>query len=161
MVVDDANSCCAGYTYVNVDDAWAGPRGKDGIPTWDNRTFPAGIPALAAAVHALNLSFGIYTDRAAKTCGGRTGSFGHESIDPETYAQWGVDYVKEDSCGATHEHQGAFAEYGKFQAGINATNRSMFFSLCGWMRYYAAAGRHGIGQSWRCLLYTSPSPRDS
>lgn len=25
----------------------------------------------------------------------------------------------------------------------------MYFSLCGWMRYYAAAGRKGIGQSWR------------
>jgi hypothetical protein len=57
--------------------------------------------------------------------------------------------VKEDSCGATHEHRGAFAQYAKFQEGINATGRRMFFSLCGWMRYYAAAGRQGIGQSWR------------
>ena len=59
--------------------------------------------------------------------------------------------VKEDSCGATHEHRGAFAQYAKFQEGINATGRRMFFSLCGWMRYYAAAGRQGrdhITWSW-------------
>lgn len=57
--------------------------------------------------------------------------------------------VKEDSCGATHEHAGAFEQYRKFQAAINATGRPMFFSLCGWMRYYAAAGSQGIGNSWR------------
>ena len=36
-------------------------------------------------------SFGIYTDRAGKTCGGRTASFGHELQDAKTYAAWGVD----------------------------------------------------------------------
>jgi hypothetical protein len=139
----------AGYTYLNVDDAWAGPRAADGTPTSDNVTFASGIPALAAQVHGMRLKFGIYTDRGAKTCGGRVASQGHEKIDPATYAKWGVDYIKEDSCGATHEHAGAFAQYEAFQRGINATGRPMFFSLCGWMRYYAAAGRRGIGQSWR------------
>ena len=47
-----------GYRYVNVDDAWAGPREPDGTPTSDNVTFTSGIPVLASAVHALNLSFG-------------------------------------------------------------------------------------------------------
>ena len=28
----------------------------------------------------------------------------------------------------------------------------MYFSLCRWMRYYAAAGRRGIGQSWRVSM---------
>ena len=139
----------AGYTYVNVDDAWAGPRATDGAPTWDNTTFASGIPSLAEKVHGMNMSFGIYTDRAGKTCGGRVASLGHEALDAKTYASWGVDYVKEDSCGATHEHKGAFEQYSKFQQGINATGRPMYFSLCGWMRYYAAAGRQGIGQSWR------------
>ena len=139
----------AGYHYVNVDDAWAGPRLPDGTPTSDRTTFPSGISALAAKVHAMNLSFGIYTDRGRSTCGGRPASQGHESTDPATYAEWGVDYSKEDSCGATHEHEGALEQYARFQAGINATGRPMFFSLCGWMRYYAAAGRRGIGQSWR------------
>lgn len=139
----------AGYRFVNVDDAWAGPRMPDGTATSDNVTFPSGIPVLAAQIHDMNLSFGIYTDRGARTCGGRPASYQHEKLDARTFAHWGVDYIKEDSCGATHEHDGAFAEYGKFQAAINATGRPMFFSLCGWMRYYAAAGRHGIGQSWR------------
>ena len=59
----------------------------------DNATFSWGISALAEKVHALNLSFGIYTDRAAKTCGGRVASLGHEVQDAHAYAKWGVDYV--------------------------------------------------------------------
>lgn len=42
-----------GYTYVNVDDAWAGPRRADGTPTADNATFPSGIQSLASSVHRM------------------------------------------------------------------------------------------------------------
>ena len=138
-----------GYRYINVDDAWQGPRLANGTITSNNVTFPSGIPALAAQVHALNLSFGIYTDRGPATCGGRPASLNHEALDAATYAGWQVDYLKEDSCGATHEHEGAFAQYATMQSALNASRRPIFFSLCGWMRYYAAAGARGIGQSWR------------
>ena len=76
----------AGYTYVNVDDAWAGPRAADGAPTWDNVTFASGIPSLAEKVHGMNMSFGFYTDRAAKTCGRRVACLDHEAFDTKTYA---------------------------------------------------------------------------
>ena len=35
------------------------------------------------------------------------GSYGHEKVDAETFAEWGVDYVKEDNC-----HNGEMASSG-------------------------------------------------
>lgn len=46
-----------------------------------------------------------------------------------TYAQWGVDYVKMDSCflnGTT-----AVTEFSIMRDVLNATGRPIFFSLCG------------------------------
>ena len=56
---------------------------------------------LIAYVHSKGLKFGIYTARGSTTCLGRPGSDSHEQQDADTYAAWGVDYLKEDSCGGT------------------------------------------------------------
>lgn len=37
-----------------------------------------------------NMLFGTYTDRGTKTCAGRPAALGHEQIDANTYAAWGV-----------------------------------------------------------------------
>ena len=136
----------AGFTFVNVDDGWQGSRSADGRITSDNRTFPSGIAALALYVHSLNLSFGIYTDRGTSTCGGRPGSRGHEKLDAETYASWGIDYVKSDSCSATHSHHEALSEYATLGEALSATGRPIFYSGCGWMKWYAAGG---AAHAWR------------
>jgi len=46
-----------------------------------------------------------------------------------TYANWGVDYVKMDSCflNATP----ASVEFAIMRDALNATKRPIFFSLCG------------------------------
>lgn len=45
-----------GYRYLNIDDGWqAAERGSDGRLTWNRKTFPSGIPALAEYVHAKGL----------------------------------------------------------------------------------------------------------
>ena len=36
--------------------------------------------------------------RRVKTCAGYPGSFEHEFIDAETFAEWGVDFLKYDYC---------------------------------------------------------------
>merc|ERR1719491_1908675 len=74
-------------------------------------TFPDGMGAVVDAVHAHGLKFGIYTDRGTGTCEGRPGSQGFEEQDAQTYAQWGVDYLKEDSCNAPLDHATAFQQY--------------------------------------------------
>ena len=63
--------------------------------------------------------FGIYTDRGNLTCAGRPGAGGHEILDANTFASWGVDYLKEDSCNATANHQDAFHEYGLMRDALN------------------------------------------
>ena len=38
--------------------------------------------------------FGVYGDIGEKTCGGWPGMQGHLKVDAQTYADWGVDYLK-------------------------------------------------------------------
>ncbi len=71
-----------GYNLVAIDDGWAAPRDNaTGVITADPALFPSGMPALAAHVRGLNLTFGIYTDRGSLTCLGRPGSLDHEALD--------------------------------------------------------------------------------
>jgi len=137
-----------GYKYVNLDDCWAGGRYSNGTVYSDQTTFPSGIQALATKIHNLGLKFGLYTDRGTNTCAGRPGSLNYESIDAKTYAAWGVDYVKEDSCNAPNTPEAAFPEYGTMRDALNATGRPIYFSLCGWESWYAPVG-YSLGNSWR------------
>lgn len=138
-----------GYHYVNMDDCWAQGRYPNGTIYPDPVAFPNGIAAVADYVHSLGLKFGIYTDRGLLTCAGRPGSFGFEAIDAQTYAAWGVDYLKEDSCWApSFSHDFAFSEYSKMRDALNATGRQIYFSLCGWNTWYSPVG-YTLGNSWR------------
>ena len=85
--------------------------------------------------------FGTYTDRGTHTCAGRPGAKDHEQIDANTYASWGVDYLKEDSCNAPNDPKDGYAEYGLMRDALNATGRPIFFSLCGWESWYAPQGQ--------------------
>jgi alpha-galactosidase len=137
-----------GYVYVNMDDCWAQGRNSTKVVYPDPTTFPNGIKPVADYVHSLGLKFGIYTDRGTQTCAGRPGSLNYEAIDAQTYASWGVDYLKEDSCSASQDHNTAFQEYGKMRDALNATGRPIYFSLCGWNSWYAPVGST-LGNSWR------------
>lgn len=53
---------------------------------------------LSDYVHSKGLKFGLYSDAGEKTCQGRPGGLGYESIDAKTYAKWEVDYLKYDNC---------------------------------------------------------------
>lgn len=86
-----------GYVYVNVDDTWQGQRDPQGR-IHPNSRFPD-MRALADFVHSKGLKFGIYSSPGPKTCAGYEGSYGHEEQDAQTYAEWGVDFLKYDLCG--------------------------------------------------------------
>jgi len=137
-----------GYNYVNLDDCWGKGRNSDGTVYPDPVTFPSGIKALADYVHSKGLSFGIYTGRGPETCAGRPGSGGNEGVDAQTYAKWGVDYVKEDSCNAPQDHPTAFKQYAIMRDALNKTGRPMYFALCGWYDWYAPVG-FSLGNAWR------------
>jgi len=88
------------------------------------------------------------TDRGTETCGGRAGALGHEVADANFYARNGIDYLKEDSCYGTGDHQTAFGEYATMRDALNATGRPFFFSLCGWESWYSPVC-HSLGNSCR------------
>ena len=88
----------AGYEYVNLDDCWAGSRMSNGSVVPDPKAFPNGIAPLADYAHSKGLKFGVYSDAGNKTCAGRPGSLGYETQDADSYALWGVDYLKYDNC---------------------------------------------------------------
>ena len=73
-------------------------------------------------------------DRGNMTCDGRPGSLGYETKDANTYASWGVDYLKLDSCHTNGTP--AVVEYSIMRDALNATGRPIFFSLCGIYRNY-------------------------
>ena len=58
-----------------------------------NSKFPD-MKALADYVHSKGLKLGIYSSPGPKTCARFEGSFGHEQQDAQTYADWGIDYLK-------------------------------------------------------------------
>lgn len=102
----------AGYKYLVVDDHWqkgrpiSHPRnsidvpGRDenGVILVDLEKFPSGMKALGDYIHSKGLKFGIYTAPGISSCGGRTGSWGYEEQDIQTFIEWGVDFIKLDWC---------------------------------------------------------------
>jgi alpha-galactosidase len=60
-------------------------------------------------VHGLGLKLGLYADAGTATCAGYPGSLGHEQIDAQTFAGWGVDYLKYDNC--NNNSDGSRADY--------------------------------------------------
>ena len=49
-------------------------------------------------MHDRGLLLGIYEDIGTETCAGYPGSWQHEEIDAQTFADWGVDFLKYYGC---------------------------------------------------------------
>ena len=54
--------------------------------------------AQAMVDYGLGLKFGMYSSAGAFTCAQYPGSLGSEKKDADTFASWGVDYLKYDNC---------------------------------------------------------------
>lgn len=152
----------AGYIYVNIDDTWEAPERDAQGRIQTNKKFPD-MKALADYVHSKGLKLGIYSSPGDKTCAGYLGSLGHEEQDAQSYADWGIDYLKYDLCGFRKEMKAqgggddsAKSEqmmedaYTKMHNAIVKTGRPMVLSMCqyGWgavWRWGASVG----GNLWR------------
>jgi len=123
----------AGYEYVIVDDCWlAKERTPEGRLQADAKRFPNGIKKLADYVHAKGLKFGIYEDFGTKTCGGYPGSEYYMQMDAQTFADWGVDYLKLDGCYSNvNQYDDAYPAMTHW---LNHTGRPIVFS-CSWPAY--------------------------
>jgi alpha-galactosidase len=145
----------AGYQYINIDDCWQGQRDEQGFIHPDPAKFPAGIKALADYVHSLGLKLGIYSDVGYQTCGGRIASRGHEFQDAQTYAQWGVDYLKYDWC--NHDELKAEGAYTTMRDALHATGRPIVFSLCEWGNNQPWLWAGKVGHLWRTTTDIYPA----
>jgi len=118
----------AGYIYVNIDDCWQGKRDEQGV-MHPNEKFPD-MKGLSDYVHAKGLKLGIYSSPGPKTCAGYAGSLGHEEQDAQTYAGWGIDYLKYDYCSFRGDYSAQVAAYQKMHEALEKTGRPIVFSLC-------------------------------
>jgi alpha-galactosidase len=138
----------AGYEFVVIDDCWQTGRDAQGNIVADVERFPSGIKALADYVHSKGLKFGIYTDAGTMTCAKRPGSIGHEYQDAQQYANWGVDYLKEDWC-STLPGQSSESSYTLMRDALKATGRPIVFTICEWGSTKPWLWAGSIGNQWR------------
>ncbi len=140
----------AGYEYIIIDDCWQIGRDANGKIIADSIKFPDGIKYLADYIHSKGLKFGIYSDAGTKTCAGRPGSKGVEAIDAQTYAEWGVDYLKYDWCYT--EGQEPVQSYTTMRDALYKAGRPIVFSICEWGKNKPWKWAGAIGHLWRTTL---------
>ena len=127
-----------------------------------NPRFP-NMKALADYVHGKGLKIGIYSSPGPFTCGGCLGSFDHELLDAQSYAEWGIDYLKYDWCSYKPEmeslrgtktdlsgtkkfwgnygnpsHEELMKPYLVMRAALDKVDRDIVYSLC----------QYGMGDVW-------------
>ncbi len=79
-----------------------------------------------------------YSDEGTQTCGGFPGSKGFEKVDANTFASWGVDYLKLDGC---YNNESGFATgYPAMGAALQGSGRNITYS-CSWPVSSASSAR--------------------
>ena len=137
----------AGYQYVVIDDCWQGGRGADGVLFSNPDRFPSGMKAIGDYIHSKGLKFGIYGVPGSETCANHwdsypiygLGSLNHEQQDADTFATWGVDYLKYDWCRADETDQlNRPAAFGKMRDALKKTGRDIVYGI----------SEYGVTQPW-------------
>lgn len=149
-----------GWTYVNIDDGWEADERNQKGELLPNSKFPD-MKQLATDIHAMGLKLGIYSSPGPKTCGQYLGSYGYEDLDAQTWANWGIDYLKYDWCTYSEiakkeskdfdekkfwKDKSANAKemvilqkpYTKMMNSLKKVNRDIVYSLC----------QYGMGNVW-------------
>ena len=95
------------------------------LPAFDDVCDTLFFLILSDYMHAQNVSFGLYTAESKTTCAGYPASEGMEQLDAQTFASWGVDYLKVDGCGDQSYYQEGYHAMG--QALVNS-GRNIVYS---------------------------------
>lgn len=139
-----------GWNHIMMDDLWQGIRKADGTPQPNASRFPNGLKTVADYVHKNGMKFGLYTDAADRTCAGAFGSYGYETIDAKTYAEWGVDVVKCDYCYAPDDVETAKKRYKALADAFAAAGNNTMLYICEWgVREPWKWGAEVGGRCWR------------
>ncbi len=122
----------AGYNYVVIDDTWALPqRDANHRLVADPNKFPHGLKALGDYLHKNGLKFGLYSCAGCMTCAQHPGSYEHEFLDAESFAEWGVDFLKYDYCFKPIDDKGEML-YRRMGTALANCGRDILFSACSW-----------------------------
>jgi alpha-galactosidase len=150
----------AGYIYINLDDGWSEKeRDANGDLVPDHIRFPHGMKYLANYLHSHGFKFGIYNCAGTQTCAGYPGGRDHENQDAQTYASWGVDYLKYDWCHS--EGLDAPTTYRKMAMALRNTRRPIVFSVCEWGSHQPWLWAPQFAQLWRTTGDIDASYNDS
>ncbi|CAL9776418.1 unnamed protein product [Musa acuminata subsp. burmannicoides] len=133
----------------HADDCWAEhDRDSTGYMVPKRLTFPSGIKALADYVHSKGLKLGIYSDAGHRTCSQMMpGSLGHEQKDAETFASWGIDYLKYDNY--NNDDLKPMKRYPEMTRALMRIGKPIFVSLSEWGDMHLALWADKLGNSWR------------
>ncbi len=125
-----------GYSYINIDEGWQGPRRTDapydadhpGPLTGVTPRFDPDMKALADSVHGRGLHFGLYSVARdpgyAGAVGGVVNSVVCSPQDVQQMADWGVDYLKYDGDDPSG------SAYAQTSAAVAAATRDIVFTIC-------------------------------
>lgn len=124
--------------------------------------FPDGISSVADRVHALGLKIGIYGDTGTATRSGFPGSLGMEVIDAATFNEWGINYLKYDSCNVPGNwsdswqpedgdwyNSNSAVRYCQMGGALAQQCRPIQFTLCNWGNADVQDWEARVGHSWR------------
>lgn len=160
-----------GWTYINIDDTWQGPRGGKFHALQGNEKFPD-LGALCAQIHALGLKFGIYSTPWETSYAGYPGgsSENPEGVwtkpvgktiknrnilpcaiapyhfctnDADQWAAWGVDYLKYDW------NPIELPETREMYDALRQSGRDIIYSLSNNMNITNAPTCGKLANSWR------------
>ncbi|KAK7975444.1 hypothetical protein PG989_013907 [Apiospora arundinis] len=143
-----------GYQYVVLDDCWQQESGRDqnGKLQPELSKFPNGMKAISDHLHEQGLKFGMYSSAGEMTCARYAGSLDHEIDDAESFASWGVDMLKYDSC----YHMGrigtpliSFNRFKTMSDALRQTGRNVLLNLCNWGEDFVHTWGMSIANSWR------------
>lgn len=141
----------AGYEYVVIDGGWEGYHDAKGVFHPNILKFPD-MKKLCDYIHGLGLKMGIHTSPGPVTCSGREASYGHEQQDAETFANWGIDFVKYDWCSGSKVYKPSQMKeaYEKFHRALLRTGRPILYSLCQYGMQHVWTWGPSVGASmWR------------
>ena len=123
----------AGYEYLVIDDCWS-ERQRDPVTgkiVPSKVKFPNGMKAVSDYVHSKGLKFGMYSCDGVLTCAGYPGSYDHEFLDAETFAEYGADFLKYDNCYKPRNVDGSIL-YRRISMALENCGRDILLSACNW-----------------------------
>lgn len=108
----DTGLVAAGYKNLTVDDCWMQRTSAGylhGAASWGGSSQPGfdwELTDYSNYVHSQGMETGLYSTSGVNTCQGVPGGvLGHEQVDANSLAYWGIDSLKLDNCGTTSSNR--------------------------------------------------------